>query len=133
MSNNEKILRAFYARYVKEGLEAVIDRFDENVVVRSPGASNRIDTAGDWHGHRGARAYFQTFLLNWTPKSLRVQDIYSEDDRSFAVRLLVSAASNATGKSVSLEKVDLITMHDGKITRYAEVFDTAPLERASRL
>jgi ketosteroid isomerase-like protein len=133
MGRNEKVLRNMYEKFATKGLDAVIDHFDEHVVWRSPGAPNRIDTAGEWHGHSGAREYFDTLRLNWTLKSMRLQEVYSADDKSFAARLRVSAASNATGKQVSLEKIDLVTMENGKITSYAEVFDTAPLERASRL
>jgi ketosteroid isomerase-like protein len=133
MGRNEKVLRDLYARYKEIGIEAVIPHCDENIVWRSPGASNRIETAGEWYGHDGAREYFEALRLNWTLTSMHLQEVLSADDHSFVARLLVSAASNATGKSVSLEKVDLITMRDGKITSYAEVFDTAPLERASRL
>jgi ketosteroid isomerase-like protein len=133
MGQNEKVLRDVYARFKESGIEALIEHCDENIIWRSPGAPNRIETAGEWHGHDGAREYFETLRLNWTLKSMYVQEVYSADDRTFAARLIVSAASNATGKCVSLEKIDLVTMQDGKITSYAEVFDTAPLERASRL
>ena len=133
MGQNEKILRSVYARYAKSGLVSVISEFDENVVWRSPGAANRIRTAGEWRGRDGARAFFATLGRDWTLKALQLHEIYSSDDCSFAARIRVLAASNTTGKTVQVEKVDFVTMRNGKITSYAEVFDTAPFERASRL
>lgn len=133
MGRNEKVLRDVYARYAKSGLESVIAELDENIIWRSPGAPNRIETAGEWRGRAGAREYFENLRLNWTLKSLQLQEVYASDDRRFAARIRIDAANNATGKTVRLEKIDLVTMEDGRITSYAEVFDTAPLERASRL
>lgn len=77
MGQNEKILRSVYARYAKSGLESVISEFDENVVWRSPGAANRIRTAGEWRGRDGARAFFATLGRDWTLKALQLHEIYS--------------------------------------------------------
>jgi ketosteroid isomerase-like protein len=65
-------------------------------------------------------------------RDFAVEEIVGKDDRRFAVRIRVSAQSNATGKSVRFEKIDFVTMEDGKITNYAEIYDTAPLIRAAR-
>ena len=48
------------------------------------------------------------------------------------LRIDVTAQNRITGKTVRFEKVDFVTMQDGKITTYSEIFDTAPLIRAAR-
>lgn len=133
MGPNEKIVRDMYARYAKQGYESIFDLFDEDIVWRAPGAENRLDQAGEWLGREQAREYFETLRRNWLLKLFVLQQLYSADDSRFAAWLKVEAHSNMSGKRVSAEKVDLVTMKNGKIVRYIEVYDTAPLERASRL
>lgn len=133
MGRNEKILRELFARFSKGGHESVIAELDENIVWRSPGAVNRLETAGEWVGRQGARAFFKTVRLNWTLKSLELREIFTSDDHRFVAHAHVATASNMTGKVVCVDMVHLVTMEDGKVTSFAEIFDTAPMKRASRL
>ena len=131
MGPNEKALRDVYVVY-RSGT-APVASFAETVVWTSVGAPNRIEIAGEWRGLEGVREYFAALADNWTVSDLTVEEIVAQEDRRFAVRLRVDATSNATGKAVHFEKVDLVTMEGGKVTNYAEIYDTAPLIRASRL
>jgi ketosteroid isomerase-like protein len=130
MGPNERTLRDAYAGYVRG--ESAIWAFADSIAWTSVGAPNRIETAGEWHGLDGVRQYFAAMAAHWTLRDFAVEEIVGKDDRRFAVRIRVSAQSNATGKSVRFEKIDFVTMEDGKITNYAEIYDTAPLIRAAR-
>lgn len=131
MGPNEKILRDAYAGYVRG--ESVVQAFADSIVWTSVGAPNRIETAGEWHGLDGVRQYFAAMADNWTLSDFTIEEIVGKDDCRFAVRIRVNARSNATGKSVRIEKIDFVTMERGKITNYSEIYDTAPLIRAERL
>jgi ketosteroid isomerase-like protein len=131
MGPNEKILRDAYAGYVRG--ESAVWAFAESIVWTSVGAPNRIETAGEWHGLDGVRQYFAAMADSWTLSDFTIEEIVGKDDCRFAVRIRVNAKSNSTEKSVRFEKIDFVTMERGKITNYSEIYDTAPLIRASRL
>jgi ketosteroid isomerase-like protein len=130
MGPNEKALREVYIVYFSG--TAPVTSFAETIVWTSVGAPNRIEIAGEWRGLDGVREYFAALADNWTVSELTVEEIVGQDDRRFAVRLRVNAQSNVTGKAVRFEKADLVTMENGKITNYVEIYDTAPLIRAAR-
>lgn len=132
MGPNEKKLREIYQLYASSDLESVISMLADDVVMRSLGAPNRLDHSGEWHGHDGARAYIRALAENWTFARLDLLEMFHEDDYRFVVRTAVTGVHRRNGARVSVERVDLVTMKDGKCVSYLEVYDTAPLERASR-
>ena len=131
MGPNEKALRDAYAGYVRGVPFATI--FDEHIHWRSVGAPNRVEIAGEWHGTDDVRQYFQALADNWTLTNFKLEEVVGQADRRFAVRISVDVMSNTTGKALHFEKVEFVSMVAGKITDYAEIYDTAPLIRASRL
>jgi ketosteroid isomerase-like protein len=132
MGPNEKKLQEIYQLYADGDLESVVAMLTDDVVIRSLGASNRLDHSGEWHGHAGARAYFQAIADNWTFPQRDLLEMFHEGDRRFVVRMAVTGVHRRTGAKASVERVDLVTMRDEKCASYFEVYDTAPLERASR-
>ena len=132
MGPNEKILRDGYARYTQGDIESVIGMFAEDIVWTSVGSPSRIDMAGEWRGLDGVREYYAALATNWTLLEFDVEEVIAQDDHRFAVRIRVTAQSNVTDKSVRIEKVDLVAMTHGKIKTYAEIYDTGPLDRATR-
>jgi ketosteroid isomerase-like protein len=133
MGPNERILRDACARCTKGDFAGVVSLFASDIRWKSPGSPNRLETAGVRQGIEGAAAYIAASAVSWTPLSYEVQEIFVSGDTRFAVRVVVEVQSNITRKIVRVEKVDFVTMKDGKVTDFAEVLDTAPLERASRL
>lgn len=133
VGQNERILREVYARFPEIGPEAVIAILADDVVWRSSGAVNRLDTAGVWHGRAGAIEFFAKASLDWKIQSFDLQEFYAAGGGHFAVHLLIALESSATAKVVRADVIHLVTMENGKITRYVEIFDTAPAERATRL
>jgi ketosteroid isomerase-like protein len=132
MGQNEKKLREIYQLYASGDLESVISMLANDVVMRSLGAPNRLDHSGEWHGHDGARAHIQALAEHWEFARLELLEMFHEDDRCFVVRTAVSGVNRLTGAKMNVERVDLVTMKDGKCASCLEVYDTAPLERASR-
>lgn len=132
MGPNEKILRKAYADYAGGDLESLMALFSDNVVIKAVGAQNRLDHPGEWHGLDGVRAFLSAILGTWTFERMELLEMIAQNDTRFAIRSAVTGIHRATGGRASVERVDLVTMENGKCTSYAEIFDTAPLERASR-
>ena len=132
MGPNEKILRGAYADYALGNFESVLKLFADDVVIRSVGAPNRLDHAGEWRGLEGVRGYLAAIVANWTFQKIDMLELLTQDDRRFVVRSAVVGINRHTGGRASVERVDLVTIENGKCASYEEIFDTSPLERASR-
>lgn len=128
MGPNEQALRAAYARYTNGDLETVIDAFADDCVWTASGDRSRLPFAGEWRGHAGIRGYFAA-RADWTIREHNVTEIIGQNDSRFAVKVAVDAL-HKNGARVRLDKVDLVTMANGKCTSYTETFDSALLERA---
>jgi ketosteroid isomerase-like protein len=133
MGPNEKALRKAYADYAGGDVESIFTLFTDDVVFKSVGAPNRIDHAGEWRGLDGVREFLLAIAKNWTFQKIEMLEMIAKDDTRFVVRTAVTGTNRLTGGRASVERVDFVTMKNGKCTSYAETFDTSPLERASRL
>jgi ketosteroid isomerase-like protein len=99
----------------------------------SVGDPNRMEGAGEWRGLDGVRQFFAAMAANWALNEFAIEEVVGTDDRRFAVRIRVAGKNKRTGKSVKFETIDFVSMADGKITNFSQIFDTAPLIRAARL
>jgi ketosteroid isomerase-like protein len=134
MGPNEKILRKAYVDYANGDIESLMAVLAADVVMKSVGAPNRLDHAGEWHGLSGVRGFLTAIATNWAFQKIEMLEMIAQDDTRFVVRSAVTGMSRHTrGRAASVERVDFVTMRGGKCTSYAEIFDTSPLERASRL
>jgi ketosteroid isomerase-like protein len=134
MGPNEKILRKAYADYAKGDVDSVIPMFADDVVMKSVGAPNRLDHSGEWHGLEGVRGFLAAIAANWAFQKIEMLEMIAQSDTRFVVRSAVTGMSRQTGgRMASVERVDFVTMKNGKCMSYLEIFDTSPLERASRL
>lgn len=133
MGPNEKVLRDAYAHYARGAFDKLFAVFADDVVMKSVGALNRIDHAGEWHGMDGVHGFLAAIAENWTFEKVEMLEMIAQNDTRFVVRTAVTGVSTRTGGRASVERVDFVTMHNGKCKSYAEIFDTSPLERATRL
>ena len=132
MGRNEQIIREAYARCSNGDFAAGWQLVTDDVTWKSSGAPNRIATAGEWCGVSGVYAYFMALFHEWQIQAFDLVEMIGQDDRRFFARIAVEMRHNSTGVRVRMEKVDTLTMEDGKCTSFAEIFDAAPVERAAR-
>lgn len=133
MGPNERALRVAYARYAEGDVESVVELFAADVVIKSSGAPNRLAHSGAWQGLEGVRGFLAAIGKDWSFTHIEMLEMLTQDDRRFVVRSAVTGINRRTHGKASVERVDLVTMEGGKCKSYSEIFDTAPLERASRL
>jgi ketosteroid isomerase-like protein len=131
MGPNERVLRDAYARYSDGEINFGI--MADDITWNSSGDRSRIATAGEWRGPDGVRDFFAALRQNWKIREHNVLDVVAQADSRFAIRVAVDAQHSTTGARVRFEKVDWVTMANGKCTSYRETLDTAPLERAAAI
>lgn len=132
MGPNERSIRQGYAYFASGDFQALFELLAEDCVFKAAGARNRIEHAGRWVGLDGALLVLSKILNHWTFDKVEVLEVITADDRRFVVRTAVAGAHRRTGSPVSLERIDWITMQDGKCKSCAETLDTSLLERAAR-
>jgi ketosteroid isomerase-like protein len=131
MGNNEAVLREIYRRFSAGDAEYLYSVLSDDVVWSSSGNRDVIAFAGEWHGVSGVRDCLTTSRRDWDVQKHEPLEFFSAgNDRRFAVRVAIEAVNYRTKGRVRLEKVDLVTMENGKCTNYAEIFDSALAERA---
>ena len=134
MGPNEKILRKAYAGFAKGDIASVMSLFADDVVLKSVGAPNRLDHSGEWHGLNGVRGFLAAIAENWAFRKIEMVEMIAQDDTRFVVRAALTVTSRRiTGRTASIELVDFVSMNNGKCVSYVDIFDSSPLERASRL
>lgn len=133
MGPNEKLLRQAYADFDRGDIDALLAVMSDSIVVRAVGSPLRLDHPGEWHGIEGMKRFLNAILANWTFPSRKVLEVIAQKDTRFVVRSAVTGVHKLTGGRASIERADFVSMANGKVVSYQEIFDTAPLERASRL
>ena len=83
-------------------------------------APERRPTAAKRSGVEGVRAYFEALREEWTIERHDPQEFIGWGDR-VAVRTSVRARHNRTGKTFEMEKVDLLTVRDGRVCSFQEI------------
>lgn len=131
MGPNEAILRRAYDRFSEGDAEYIYEVFADDIVWKSAGNPEVLPFAGEWRGKDGVRDYFVKSRADWDIPVHKPIEFIVHDDHRFAVRVEVEAVNKRTGGRIKLEKLDLLTMENGKCTAYAELFDTAIVERAA--
>jgi ketosteroid isomerase-like protein len=132
MGPNEKLLREACAHCERQEYHHIFLLFSPTIKLRSPGRPHRLETAGERQGISEIHAHAAISQRHWETLAIRIHEFIAHQDTRFAIHSTIDVRSNMTGKVARVEKVDLVTMKDGKICDFAEFLDTAVLERAAR-
>ena len=111
--NHEETIRAYYAAWVRDDLDAVFALCTEDVIaVNVP--------IGPIHGKTEARAFFEKFGRNMTEKRYDVERILVSGDVA-----VVEGVENylKKGKAVSLPYMSVFKFEGGKISEWRDYFD----------
>jgi uncharacterized protein len=124
MSNSDIIRRAYDA-FVRGDLDGVLSTLDENIDWVSPGPPE-LPTAGRRRGRQEVALFFQTLNELLQIERFELLEFIEQGDRIVvlgedAVRV------RASGGTVDFNWAHVFEMRDGKVIRFREYGDTAPL------
>jgi uncharacterized protein len=119
---NIHIVQKMYFAFSKSDIPAIVAALSPEVVWTEP--DNPFNpAAGTRHGHSG--------FLEWAQIGNHSEDIimleprqFLERDNTVAVIGYMKCRAKSTGKVYESDFVHLVTIKDGKITRFQEFFDT---------
>jgi ketosteroid isomerase-like protein len=122
---NIAIVQRGYDAFGRGDIEALMALFDRDIQWDTPGPTE-LPTAGSRRGLEQVRGFFQTLnetfeIQRFEPKTFLGQGdivVVLGDD---------TARVRATGKVIVSPWVHAFTLRDGKVTRFQEYLDTAPV------
>jgi ketosteroid isomerase-like protein len=124
---NLTLVRDLYDRYGKGDIDFVFSVLSDEVVWRSSGLPHRFPTASQRQGKDSVRAYFELLSRDWSVEAHDPQEFIGRGER-VAVRTRGRVRNKHTGKFADFDKVDFLTVHDGRVESFQEIFDSAVLE-----
>jgi uncharacterized protein len=127
---NIETVRRLYALFAERDIHAILDVLSPDVVWGEP-ANPYNPCGGAYRGHEG--------FLKWAATGRQVEDILIlepskmlANEDSVAVVGYTKIRVIPTGKVYETDFVHLVTLVDGKVTRFQEFFDTYAAGEAFR-
>jgi ketosteroid isomerase-like protein len=113
---------SFYANYPQSGPMVQSDILAEDVDFISCGDKIQLPWADTWQGLDGMQAFLN---ILWEHVEITRFDIVSSVVDEFGALYLseLDMKSRKTGETITLNKADSVTVRDGKVVRYREVYD----------
>jgi ketosteroid isomerase-like protein len=129
-AENVRLVQQVYAAFARRDIPAILAVLSPDVVWGEP--ANPLNPAGGTrHGHAG--------FLEWAEIGRDAEEILALEPRRFlsdadsvAVAGYSKVRARSTGKVYETDFVHLVTLRDGKVTRFQEFFDTFAAAEAFR-
>lgn len=119
IDTTEKLFAAFGAADIPGILEFVND----DIVIEFYGPEI-IPYAGFYNGRKEARRFFETVLSSIQINQFEPQEMLADADKVIVTGHL-NLTTNATGKVIDSDFVHVITLKDGRWSRFRDFMDTA--------
>lgn len=128
MSSALETAQGFYGALGEGDMEKMFSFFAENVEWRLVGSTN-IPYFGTYQGIEGVQDFFTRHDEHEQIEDLQILEFLEGND---AVTVLGTESCRAkhTNKTFQAEWAHIISVRNGKITRFLEYIDTAPMEAA---
>lgn len=128
MASALETVQGFYGALGEGNVETAFSFFSEDVEWRLVGSSN-IPYFGTYHGIAGVQEFFSRHDEHEHIENLQPLE-FLEGKNSVTVLGTETCRAKATNKTFDAEWAHIISVHEGKITRFLEYIDTAPMEAA---
>lgn len=125
MTDREVVEQA-YRLYAAGDLPSVFALMADDIEWESCGIPGSDITAGCSAGRAAVDRYFEALRGAWAIEGYEVLEILGQEAR-FAVHARVRARHKPSNTLLETDKVDLLTIRDGRITAFTEIMDTHPL------
>jgi ketosteroid isomerase-like protein len=127
-NNNVAITQEIFSRFGRGDVPAILELLSEDVLIEFYGPSV-IPYANTFKGQAGARKFFETVLSSVDIHQFDAEEFISERDKVIVTGHLRLTAKS-TGGSIESDFVHVITMKDGKWTRFRDFMNTAVAQAA---
>jgi uncharacterized protein len=127
---NVAIVQAMYAEFARRDIAAILGRLADDVVWAEPD-NPWNPAAGTRRGHAGFLEWARVGSASEEILSLDVHQIIADTDRVIVVGH-TRCRVRITGKTYDTDFIHLVTLHNGRVSRFQEFFDTYAAAEAFR-
>ena len=127
-NNNVAITQEIFVRFGRGDVPAILELLSEDVVIEFYGPPV-IPYANTFKGQAGARKFFETVLASVDIHQFDAEEFIAERDKVIVTGHLRLTAKS-TGGTIESDFVHVITMKDGKWTRFRDFMNTAVAQAA---
>lgn len=124
-----QFLRRIYGAYARGDMATVFAALADDIEWNSQGASDAVAWGGRFTGREGVAAFFGRVTEAVTLQTFEVLDIIANEGRA-AVMTRVGVRFRSNDRPLTIEKVDILHLRDGKIARFTEYYDTGAVTEA---
>jgi uncharacterized protein len=127
---NLQIVKDAYDAFMSGDIQRVIDTCADDVEWETPGPTE-IPYAGLFRGKSGVADFFRILADTDDVEFFEPETFVAQGDRVIVLGHY-SARVKSTGRSAHADWVHSFVLHDGKVTKWREYFDTAKYAEAYR-
>ncbi len=132
MSNDgTDLVRGLYAAFGRGEIDAILAAVTPGVSWESVGRSEDYPAFGPRHGVEAVRDFFRFVAENQEFTDFSPREFHAADDKVFVLGHY-EAIVKKTGRKVATDWVHVVTLQDGKVSRWREHTDTAQFAEAWR-
>ena len=122
-ATTEQVVQAAYERFGAGDIQGMLEHLHDDVVIEFYGPQV-IPYAGTWRGHHEVARWLQTIFASVDVKVFEPQEMISARDKVVTTGTLQLVATS-TGREIVSDFVHVITVTDGKWSRFRDFMDTA--------
>jgi uncharacterized protein len=123
MNANVATTQEVFARFGRGDVPAILEMLSDDVLIEFYGPST-IPYANTYRGKAQARRFFETVLANVDIHQFDQDEFITERDKVVVTGHLRLTAKR-TGRQIDSDYVHVITLKDGKWTRFRDFMNTA--------
>lgn len=123
MNANVTTTQEVFARFGRGDVPAILEMLSDDVLIEFYGPST-IPYANTYRGKAEARRFFETVLANVDIHQFDQDEFITERDKVVVTGHLRLTAKR-TGREIDSDYVHVITVKDGKWTRFRDFMNTA--------
>lgn len=123
MNANVATTQEVFARFGRGDVPAILEMLSDDVLIEFYGPST-IPYANTYRGKAEARRFFETVLANVDIHQFDQDEFITERDKVVVTGHLRLTAKR-TGRQIDSDYVHVITLKDGKWTRFRDFMNTA--------
>jgi uncharacterized protein len=116
---NVEVVRRLYDAFAATDLETILTLVDPDIVITQ---TEELPWGGEYRGYDGLRDFFGAIRGNIASQVTHVA-VFSAGDRVVQVGRTAGTV-NATGAAFDIDEVHLLTLRDGRVTRFDAHIDT---------
>ena len=130
MTDHTAFVQTLYAAFGRGDLQTILDNCTDDVEWGGNGNPEMVPWGGVRTGNAGATTFFTALLSNLDYEAFEPRKFFPAGDM-IVVLGFAQARFKAGGRGMfASDWVHVFTIHEGKIARFHEYYDTAAIERA---